>query len=69
MLSCVPLVNTLKQAHTCGLNFQKCMHITQWKTQAKRLQAFSHMLTTILNLRVIIVVINGEVWDKVTHQF
>jgi hypothetical protein len=27
------------------------------------------VLTTILNLGVVIVVINGQVWDKVTHQF
>jgi hypothetical protein len=65
----VRLVNILKQAHTYGLIFQKIVHIIQWKTQAKRLQAFSHMLTTILNLRVVIVVINGQVWDKVIHQF
>jgi uncharacterized membrane protein len=60
LLSCVPLVNILKQVHTCGLIFQKFMHIiTQWRTQAKRLQAFPHVLTTILNLGVVIVVIDG----------
>ncbi len=69
LLSCVPLVNTLKQAHTCELIFQKFMHIIQWKTQAKRLQAFSHMLTTILNIGVVTIVINGQAWDKITHYF
>lgn len=65
----VPLFDTLKQTHVYGFIFWKLVHTIEWKTQGKRLQAFPHMLITTMNFGVVINVVNGQTWDKATHQF
>jgi hypothetical protein len=67
--SCSIGLQPKQQRHALRLTYCKPMHTSQWGTQSKRLFIVSCMFIIVMRLEVVINVLNGETWDKVTYNF